>query len=299
MNKKLCGVLLVFLSAILWAHIGILARFLYSLNVDPLTAVTMRSLLASFLILIILALFKPHSLKLSFKQFIISLIYGTIAVGANFVLYFYALKFTKISVAVTLIYTNPIFVTFLSAFLLREKLQRKYVMLAFVVFLGVWLLVGMPIAIVEVKDVIGSLFALGCAFCISVYNVVGKRLLASLNAWSLLAYALWGGSLTLSIVWLVFSNARLAFSSLGWLYIFLLALGPTILGYGLYLKAVDILGPTIASILAASEPVFATGLAWIWFGEKITIVQGLGILCIVLSAWATQYRHSKASSLLS
>lgn len=295
MNKKLFGILLVLFSAVLWAHIGILARFLYSLNIDPLSAVTARSLLAAIITTIILAILKPEKLKLSFKQLLVGLFYGTIAIGANFLLYFYALKFTQISVAVTLIYTNPIFIIFLSAYLLREKLQKRHIMIAVIVFLGVWLLVGAPTAIVDRESFIGPLFALGCAFCIGIYNVVGKRLLASFSAWTLLTYALWGGSFMLGIVWLASNNVKPVFSPFGWLCVFALAIGPTILGYGLYLKAVDILGPTIASILAASEPVFATVLAWMWFGERITVVQSLGILCIILSAWAIQYGYKKAT----
>lgn len=281
MRRKSLGILLALAASVLWAHIGVLARFIYALGVDPLFAVTARALAAAFLTTLGVTVFRPAEAKLNPKLVTKCILYGIIAFGANFVLYFYALRFTKIAIATTIIYTNPIFVILLSILFLKERPRALHFGMAIVVLIGIGLLMEWPNALKGNYNFQGMLFALGCAVAISIYNVIGKSLLSQIPAWSLLTYALWGGSVALLAVHAIVRPDWPKLQAVFWIYIFILAIGPTVLGYGLYLKAVELLGPINASLLATSEPVFATTLAWLWFRESITAVQGIGIACII------------------
>ncbi|MGB9880906.1 MAG: DMT family transporter [Anaerolineae bacterium] len=286
-NKRVKGALLALFSAGLWANIGVLARFIYSFGADPLFVVTARAVFAAVLSFIGIGLLNPKALKLQPWQILLCMCYGTIAIGANFALYFYAIKFTTIPIAVTLIYTNPIFVIVLSSLFFREKLQKMHLLASTLLLVGIWCLVGAPVTFVSSENLQGAVFAFGCALTIGVYNVFGKRLLTRIPPWSILTYALLGGSVALLGLWSTISRSLPKLSFPAWLSIFLLAVGPTILGYGLYLKAIENIGPSTSAILATTEPLFATLLAWVIFRERITMVQGVGMCIVLLGASLT------------
>jgi drug/metabolite transporter (DMT)-like permease len=55
----------------------------------------------------------------------------------------------------------------------------------------------------------------------------------------------------------------------------------TLLGFGLYTRALQILPASVASITATSEVLFASVLSMIFLGERLDIWQILGALLIV------------------
>lgn len=285
---------LVLCSAFLWANIGIIARFIYLYIPNPLFVVLMRVLIATFVLFISLSLFRRNALKLPFVDVLKCMFYGFWAIGANFLLYLFALRYTKIAIAATLIYTNPIFVILLSLLFFKITPTIKQIFMFLLNLLGIWLLLDIPRPSVLKENVIGVGFALGCAVTIAIYNVFGKRLVSRILPWSLLAYSHLGGSillLGLTPLWRGMVTLRSIPPWPAWIGIIILAIGPTIVGYGLYLCAISILNPISASILAMIEPVFASILAATIFKETINTVQSVGIMLIIASA--AQIRNTK------
>jgi drug/metabolite transporter (DMT)-like permease len=62
----------------------------------------------------------------------------------------------------------------------------------------------------------------------------------------------------------------------GWLVLFVLAVGPTIGGYGLYTVSLAYLPASVANLLATLEPVLTAILAYLLLGERLTPLQLLG-----------------------
>lgn len=289
MRERTKAILLILSAALLWASIGLIARFIYSYSIDPLYVVSLRILVATTLLFGGLIIFQPTQVVLRPIDVLKCLFYGFWAIGANFILYFYALKYTKIAIAATLIYTNPIFIM-----LLKRSFSYTRVIFFLLTLIGIWLLLGAPTSVNLRENWLGVAFALGCAFSIAIYNVLGKRLLKHVPPWPLLAYALLGGCAIVVILSIPLIKSWQFLAWPVWVGIVTLAIGPTILGYGLYLKAIKIIDPVIASMLAMVEPVFASALAWGIFKESINVTQGIGILFILSGAILTQkYSHIK------
>ena len=288
MNKNE-GVFLAILAALFWASIGLVARFLYGFGADPLFVVSARSVLATLTMILFGARsFSRHQIKL--KHIMLGIVYGFVAIGANFLLYFYAVRLTKVALAATIIYVNPAFVMLLSRVFLKERQPLKNWLSLLTIVMGVWLLANAPHSLHSSQDFRGIGFALGCAFSIAVYNVAGKALLSHLSPWETLTLALIGGSILLVTMSAGLGIRWPRLPAAGWLGILFLAFVPTILGYGLYLKAVKLIGPTNSSLLATSEPLFAALLAWALFHETLLPLQLVGIVLIMLGALVLQMK---------
>ncbi|MBN1667116.1 MAG: DMT family transporter, partial [Anaerolineales bacterium] len=67
----------------------------------------------------------------------------------------------------------------------------------------------------------------------------------------------------------------------GWLILFLLAAGPTLMGFGLYNVSLSLLPSSIANLIVTTEPVFTITTAYLLLGETLQGIQILGALMII------------------
>lgn len=67
----------------------------------------------------------------------------------------------------------------------------------------------------------------------------------------------------------------------GWGILFLLAAGPTLLGYGLYNVSLSLLPSSVVNLIAISEPVFTAVIAYALLGERLTPPQLWGSALIL------------------
>jgi drug/metabolite transporter (DMT)-like permease len=70
------------------------------------------------------------------------------------------------------------------------------------------------------------------------------------------------------------------YPEVAWIFIFTLAIVPTLLGYSFYTKGLKYLEASRAGIVATWEIVVATALAFIIFEEKLSLIQILGAVLI-------------------
>jgi drug/metabolite transporter (DMT)-like permease len=62
----------------------------------------------------------------------------------------------------------------------------------------------------------------------------------------------------------------------GWLILAILAVGPTLMGFGLYNVSLQYLPSSIANLVVMVEPVFTAVFAYVVFGEVLTVTQFAG-----------------------
>ncbi|MBC7092713.1 DMT family transporter [Candidatus Bipolaricaulota bacterium] len=108
-------------------------------------------------------------------------------------------------------------------------------------------------------NLLGAEFALGSAAAISFYNLMGKRLLQGMNPWTVTFYGFLFGGAALGGLWAAQGALVPALPAYGWGLILLLAVFPSILAYGLYLKALERMEASRAAIVATLEPVLSSG----------------------------------------
>jgi drug/metabolite transporter (DMT)-like permease len=67
----------------------------------------------------------------------------------------------------------------------------------------------------------------------------------------------------------------------GWGILLLLAIGPTLTGYGLYNVSLTLLPSSVANLIVSLEPAFTAGIAYFLLGERLSWVQVGGGLLIL------------------
>ena len=143
---------------------------------------------------------------------------------------------------------------------------------------------------------LGEILALSTALCWAfgsiLFGYAGRRVGAfSVNAVRIPIAAVVLCGLA-ALVQQDFFSPSTSGSQFGWLA-FSAFLG-LIIGDGCYFRSLVILGPRVASLLAASAPIFATVLSWIFLDQSLGWVQ-MGGIAVTLAglAWVTLERNAR------
>jgi inner membrane transporter RhtA len=222
---------------------------------------------------IMLAIVRPWRSLPARRDALNLLVYG-LMLGCMNLLIYGAFARIPIGIAVAIEVVGPLGVVVLSS---RRARDFAWVLLA---AFGLWLLAPVHDGVAPL-DPAGVAYALGAAFCWAMYIVFGKRV-SHLNggqavAWGMLAAALFtvpvgvahaGGSLLLPTV-LAGGLAVAVLSSA--------------LPYSLEMAALARLPQRVFGILVSAGPAFAALAGWVVLGERLTGMQWLAILLVILA----------------
>ena len=139
---------------------------------------------------------------------------------------------------------------------------------------------------------LGLLTGLASGIAFSIYSLFGKaEAKRGINSWTALLYTFLTAATLLLIynqfnVWLpegVASRNVFALSTnwSGWALLLLLALGPTIGGYGLYTLSMNYLPASVANLIATLEPAFTITIAYFLLDEQLSPAQLFGSILII------------------
>ncbi|KFC69800.1 putative inner membrane transport protein [Massilia sp. LC238] len=223
--------------------------------------------------LIMLAIVRPWRSLPARRDALNLLVYG-LMLGCMNLLIYGAFARIPIGIAVAIEVVGPLGVVVLSS---RRVRDFAWVLLA---AFGLWLLAPVHEGVAPL-DPAGVAYALGAAFCWAMYIVFGKRV-SHLNggqavAWGMLAAALFtvpvgvahaGGSLLLPTV-LAGGLAVAVLSSA--------------LPYSLEMAALARLPQRVFGILVSAGPALAALAGWVVLGERLTGMQWLAILLVILA----------------
>jgi drug/metabolite transporter (DMT)-like permease len=130
--------------------------------------------------------------------------------------------------------------------------------------------------------------------CYAIYSLMGRSASQrGLSAWTTVLYTFGFAALFLLLFNLLpdglLSGFDTGVSNLlwpggalgGWAILFVLAAGPTLAGYGLYMVSLGYLPSSVANLVVTVEPVFTAALAYVLLGERLSGWQIGGSLMIL------------------
>ena len=213
--------------------------------------------------------------------------------GLHFIVWIESLYHTSVASASVLVTTSPLFIAIFGYLVLRERLRTRTVV-AILVAVGGAALIGLAETRAGVfpNALWGNGLALSAALLFAVYILIGRavRLRTAFLAYLLPLYLV--AALTCLAVALV-RGVPLAQppSVLG--LCLLMALGPQLLGHGAFNYAVRYLPAALLGLLSLTEPIGASLLALVLFGEIPTVLALVGMF-VVMSAIAFVFarKHS-------
>ena len=282
MNIRIRATIVVLIGATLLGSMGAWGRAVYRFEGDPMLVVTWRALIGVVVLAGILALSRPTLLRVPWSAIPFFLVYGFFGVTLNFWSYFSAVKHTTLAVAITLLYTYPMFVTLFSALWLGERLTRVKLAAAALTVLGAALVAQIHQAEFLRLNLRGILFGLLTGLSMAVYSILGKRAVARYAPWTVVLYAFAGGALFLVLGSGPGLLAARDYPTVAWIWIVGLALIPSLGGYALFTLGLRDLPASQVSVIATWEVVTAALLGWLLYGERLTPIQLLGaaLVCV-------------------
>jgi drug/metabolite transporter, DME family len=208
-----------------------------------------------------------------------------LAMAAYQVCYFRAVTLVGVAAAALLaICSAPLLIALLAAALLGERLTSLVRLSLGMAVAGTALLVVGPRGLDQVTGHfgLGALLALGAGVSYAVYAVAAKGLLARVTPLAVAAITFALAAVFLAPALLAEEAPARALAA-GWPLFLYLGVGPTAVAYALFTAGLTRVPATAAGIVSLLEPLTATTLGLVVFGERLGAVGAAGALLLLLA----------------
>ena len=288
------GYLLCIGAAILFAINGTVSKSILLSGIEPTRLSQLRVTAAFLILLVVVAITRPAALRLKKGEWKILLVFGILGVAMTQYLYFVAIKFLPVGVALLIEFTAPIMVALWFRFGMHEEMKRR-------VWAGLVLALTGLAMVGEVWDgfelnALGVIAGFGAAAALAVYFLLGDHQVRSAAPRDPVSLTMWGfgaASLFWAIVqpWWSFPWSSLSGSGfpLGdasspvplWVLCTSMVVLGTVLPFWLVVAALHHIRASQASVVGMTEPLLATVIAWFALGESLTVIQIIGAFVVL------------------
>jgi len=275
------GYLLVLGAAAAWSTSGLFIRWtVASGGLSALSLAFWRDLTTFASMFLGLALVRREWLRVKRRDLPWLAGLGIVGVGTFHVLWNLAMLRLGYAAATVILYSAPVFVTVMARLIWREPLTWPKIAAIVLTLAGCVLVAGLEKLAGTDLTAGGLILGLSAALTYGSFSLFGRRLTGRYSPWTILTYGFAFGTLTLlpfqfgiEQPWPVPAETWLWFAGL--VYV------ATIAPFAAYLTGLTHLPVSVASILAASEVVFAALIGYAVFGEQLQGWQPLGAALVV------------------
>ena len=291
------GYLIALAGTTFWSFTAIFIRYLTeTYHLPPLVLAFWRDVAVSLALVIALMVMAPPLLHVDRRHLPFLFVYGFVLSVFNS-LWTVSVALNGAAVATVLAYSSPAFTAVLAWWLLHERFDRIKAMAVLLSIAGCTLISGAYSPSAWQVNPLGVATGLLAGVLFAGYSLMGKvSSRRGINPWTatlytfavasafILAYivvpgALPGAPRPPSLLWL-------GSSLVGWGTLIVLAVGPTLGGFGLYTVSLTYLPASVANLICTLEPAMTAVLAYLFLSERLTTPQCMGsaliIACVVI-----------------
>tara|TARA_Y100001970_G_scaffold8767_2_gene10192 strand:- start:29935 stop:30789 length:855 start_codon:yes stop_codon:yes gene_type:complete len=208
--------------------------------------------------------------------------------GIHFALFFSSIKLTLVSNATFLGTLAPLFTLLLELIVLKRKINYKVIVGLLFAFIGAIIIFDNNFDLSQ-KYTIGNILAILCSLCLALSFMIAEKVRQTENTIVYTRMLYLSAAITLLIIAFITNTNLYGFNIYEYFGLIFLGIVPTIIGHNAIYYSVKYVSPTIVSAFPLGEPVIATILASIIFGELILLniyIGGamtlLGLIIIVI-----------------
>lgn len=260
---------------------GSIGLFVRNINLPSTQIALARGTIGSIFILLISYITRKKISWNSIKNNLVLLLISGAAIGVNWIFLFESYKYTTIANATLSYYFAPVFITFLSPFILKEKLTFQKVLYTFAAMTGMYLIVGVGAEPGDTNHVLGIGFGLAAAaFYAGV--VLMNKFIKNLTSMETTLMQLSIASLVLLPY--VLATETIKYTSIDMqslvlmIYVGIINTG---LAYLLYFSTLPKLNAQTIAVYSYIDPIFAIMLSNVFLREKMTLLQIIGGVLIL------------------
>ncbi len=286
------GYLICLGGTLLLATTAIFIRYLgENYTISPLALAFWRDLFVSAALFAVLPIARRQTLRLSRSNFYFVLLYG-LELSLFNTLWTVSVFLNGAAVSTVLAYSSAAFTALLGWRFLGERIGMGKAVAVILSLAGCVFVSGAYHSTAWQVNGLGILAGLLSGLAYAIYSLIGRTAAQrQMNPWDTLAYTFLFASIFLLFynlisAWLPGQGTTPGLFSLGgalagWLVLALLAVGPTLGGFGLYTASLGYLPASVANLIATLEPAITAVLAYLLLDERFNLPQQLGSALII------------------
>ena len=273
-NQHLKNIIELNIAILLISTSGVLGRFI---SMPPPVTIWLRCLFAVF-ILGAYCWYKKIDLRIYRKKDWKTIILSGLLFGAHWVTYFYALHLSNVAIGMLSLFTYPIITALLEPLFFKTNLNKKHVLLGFIVLIGIYFLA--PDFNIENNQTKGVLFGLISAVFYAIRNILMKPKVANYHGSMLMFYQM---AVVTLVLWPVLFIFEVTPSSHDWQALLILALVTTSIGHTLFVMSFKNFSISTASIMSSVQPIYGILFGILFLSEIPTINTLIGGFLILIT----------------
>lgn len=291
------GAGLCILSAASYGSTPILGKLGYANGLTLTNMLSLRFGGAAIVLFAYLALFQRRVIYPGRRWSIILFLIGAVGYAGNTALFFGALQRIPASMASPILFIYPVFVALSEWMITRiSPSRREWAAIAMAVA-GVFFAAGLDftntMGQLDVANGMGLAMVLGSAVLYTTYVIINYRLTQKVGAWVSVAWISAGAAVSFSLAGWITGTLDFNMSPTSVWILLGMIIFSTILPLGTFLAGMARTGPTTASLVSTLEPAFTVLLALALLGERLTLLQGVGIGLVLAAAILLTISHGR------
>ncbi|HET7377148.1 MAG TPA: DMT family transporter [Anaerolineae bacterium] len=276
------GYAIALIGVTLWSTTGIFISYLFKhYPLSPMTLAFWRNIFVVISLGLGLLIFRRNFFKIQKRDRWFLLLYG-LSLSLMNGLWTFSVAYNGAAVSTVLVYASPGITAIAGKFIFKERLTWIRILAVVASLIGCVLVARATDPEQWTLNAVGISIGVGSAFSFTLYSVMGKIVFhRQINSWGATWYAF-----VIAMVVFAFTQTGDTVLSLGthfdgWLILIVLAVIPTLGGFGLYTASLGYLPAGTANLIAVLEPVLTSILAFFLLGETLLPIQLLGAAFIV------------------
>ena len=204
----------------------------------------------------------------------------------------WSIKLTTVSKATFLSNLAPVVVIIFALFFLKERYSKFFFIAVIFSLSGMFLLLGESFKFNK-QQFLGDLLGVLTALWYGSYIITISQLRKKFNTTSIMFISGIITSIILLTVSIIFERSFIPQSLNTILVLFLLGFVCQFMGQAFITHALAYLPASTSSLSLLIQPIAATGLGYLFFQEKLTSIQFIGSLLILIGIYISQKKYEK------
>ena len=297
-SKILSAYIFLILATALWGGNIVAAKIASNITLEPIKLSFFRNLVVIFLLL-----------PFVFQK--ISIIYSIFKKNWKIIIVFSILSVsifnTSMNIALTtssVISTSlmpafaPSMIIVLSFFIFNSKisfLQFIGIIISFIGFINI-IIRGNILNLSSLNFVVGDIWMLGCVSCWALYSSLIRKMPKEIDNISFLFLIFFIGNIFVIPFYIFESSINQSFTineQYGWLLVLYCGIGPALISYLLWIKAIKIMGANNSGLFLNLIPIFSSLISIIFLKEKLELFHIVGALLIFTGIYLVIRKRDK------
>ncbi|HEY4888559.1 MAG TPA: DMT family transporter [Candidatus Dormibacteraeota bacterium] len=278
-------------SATAFGTLAIFAKLGYASGLGTEQTLAFRFLLAAIGMLALAMVIGQNPLRLRRNQLATLFALGGLVYTAQSLTYFIALRSLPASLVVLIAYIYPSLVVVAGWLFLRRAVSLWHWVALAASFAGVAMLVGGARFELSSALVWPVALAIASPIIYTGYILIGERVMSSVPAVAASAVIMSGAALAFCLLAALNHELALPRNTSGWAVAVGIALFPTMVAISLFMAGLPRVGAARAALLSTWEPVVTVLLAVVILGDRLSIIQVVGGVLVLVAVIVVQAAH--------